>query len=312
MHSTRLLILFIAVLTFCSCKSVQEKEPQQSVFLFKDKDGLYLYDLIKQKDTVIFKASSKQIFLDEPCGFLGDTLQFGFRGEYNYPKETNTLKGNTYYKTYYSLDLKTGNNWISKKIFYEASENDTLKITTQFIAPDGKLISTNDSLTKYTRLSSTYKGITFNDNEPRFFSKSSVGDKSVYSLDGNVYLIDKTDTTLLVKFDGHFDLKFGSGYFQPRLEPKANYALVTYLPGFMNFTEQVSLKKVDIKTKDIFTFSEGSYSDLTFSKDGNFFLFKRNERQGNNDTWLSDIYIFDLTTKREFKIGEADIAQWRE
>ena len=309
MRSTRFLIFFIVVLTFYSCNSLQKKEPQQSVFLFKDKDGLYLYDFVKQKDTVIFKASSEQIFLDEPSAFSGDILQFGFRGEYNYPNETNTLKGETYYKTYYSLDLKTGNNWISKKVLYEVSENDTLKIITQFIAPDGKVISIKDSSAKYEGLSSTYKGITFNDNEPRFFSISTVGNKSVYSLRGNIYLTDQTDTTLLVKFDGHFDPKFGSGYFQPRLEPKAKYALVTYLPGFMSFSE-ASLKKVDIKTKDISTFSKGDYSDLTFSKDGNFFLFKRNERQGKNDTWLSDIYIFDLTTKKEFKIGEADSAQW--
>ena len=46
------------------------------------------------------------------------------------------------------------------------------------------------------------------------------------------------------------------------------------------------------------------------TKDGNFFLCKRNERQGENDTWVSDIYIFDLTTKNEFKIGEAYHAQW--
>lgn len=236
-------------------------------------------------------------------------MQFGFRGEYNYPNETNTLKGSTYYKTYYSLNIKTGSNWISKKVLYETTESDSLKITTQFFAPDGKLVSTNDSLTKYQGLSSTYDGITFNDNEPRFFSKSTVGNKSVYSLRSNIYLTNQTDTTLLIKFDGHFDPKFGSGYFQPRLDPKANYALITYLPGFMNFSEP-SLKKVDLNTKDIFTFSKGAYLDLTFSKDGNFFLFKRNERQGKNDTWLSDIYIFDLTTKKEFKIGEADVAQW--
>lgn len=309
MHPTRLLIFFIAVLILCSCNSGQRKEPQQSVLLFKDKDGLYLYDFTKQKDTVIFKANSKQIFLDEPCTFSGDTLEFGFRGEYDYPKETNTLKGSTYYKTYYSLNIKTGSNWLSKKVLYETTESDSLKIITQFFAPDGKLVSTNDSLTKYQGLSSTYNGITFNDNEPRFFSKSTVGNRSVYSLRGNIYLTDQADTTLLVKFDGHFDPKFGSGYFQPRLEPKANYALVTYLPGFMSFFEP-SLKKVDIKTKNISTFSKGSYSDLAFSKDGNFFLFKRNERQGKNDTWFSDIYIFDLTTKKEFKIGEADVAHW--
>jgi len=138
-----------------------------------------------------------------------------------------------------------------------------------------------------------------------------VGQKSVYSSRGNIYLTDQIDTTLLVKFDGHFDPKFGSGYFQPRLEPKAKYALVTYLPGFMSFSE-ASLKKVDIKTNDISPFSKGVYLDLTFSKDGNFFLFKRNKRKGENDTWLSDIYIFNLTAKKEFKIGEADLAQWTE
>jgi len=222
MHSTILFIFFIAVLTFCSCKRGEKEEPQQSVLLFKDKDELYLHDFIKKKDTVIFKADSNQIFLDEQCEFSEDTLQFGFRGEYDYPNETNTLKGDIYYKTYYSLVLKTGDNWISKKVLYEASESDTLKITTQVFAQNGKLISSKDSLTKYQGLSSTYKGITYNDNKPRFFSQSTVGDKSVYSLRGNIYLTYQADTTLLVKFDGHFDSKFGSGYFQPKLDPKPN------------------------------------------------------------------------------------------
>jgi len=299
----------VAILILYGCHSEQKREQQQSVLLFEDKDGLYLYDFTKQKDTIIFKANSKQIFLDEPCVFLGDTMQFGFAGEYNYPNETSTFKGEIYYKTYYSLNIRTGNSWISKKVLYETTESDSLKITTQFFAPDGKLVSTKDSLTKYQGLSSTYNGLTFNDTKPRFFSKSTVGNKSVYSLYGNIYLTDQADTTLLVKFDGHFDPKFGSGYFQPRLDPNTSYVLVTYLPGFMGFSEP-SLKKVDINTKVVSTFHKGSYSDLIFSKDGNFFLFKRNGRQGKNDTWLSDIYIFDLTTKKEYKIGEADVAQW--
>jgi hypothetical protein len=309
MHYKRLLVFFIAVLTSCSCNRGQKQEPSQSVYLFKDRDGLYLYDFIKQRDTLIFKATSSQIFLEEPYAISEDTLQFGFGGEYNYPNETNNLKGDTYYKTYYSLDLKTGKNWVSKKIFYEVSETDTLKITTQIIAPDGKLMSTKDSSTKFESLSSTYNGIKFNNNMQRFFSTSTVGNKSVFSLRGNIYLAEQTDTTLLVKFDGLFDPKFGSGYFQPRLEPKGKYVLVTYLPGFMSFSNP-SLKKIDLAKKGISTFSDGNYSDLTFSKDGNFFLFKRNERQGRNDTWLSDIYVFDLATKKEYKIGEADFAQW--
>jgi len=49
---------------------------------------------------------------------------------------------------------------------------------------------------------------------------------------------------------------------------------------------------------------------MTFSNDGNFLLFRRNEREGSNDTWQSDIFILDLHNGEEYKIANAYSAQW--
>ena len=158
---------------------------------------------------------------------------------------------------------------------------------------------------------SSYKGITYNNSKPRFFSQSILGDKSVFSLKGNIYLTQKSDTILLVKYDGQFDPTFGSGYYQPVLDPTGTYALFSYLPGFMNFKEKNSLQKVDIKTKKVSVIKNGEFYDLSFSENGQFLLFQNNERQGVNNTWISDIYILDLATNEDKKIGEAYSASWR-
>ena len=104
------------------CSANSKTFPSQNVFLFKDKDGLYSYDFVTKKELLIFKASDKQIFLDETCFLQNDTLTFGIKGNVDF-KSDSTI----YSKIYYSVDLKTKKYWIFKRILYEQKDT-VLKI----------------------------------------------------------------------------------------------------------------------------------------------------------------------------------------
>lgn len=301
----------MTVATLLSCTAGLTSQPKQSIYLSKDKDGLYLYDPTTEKEKNIFKATDKQVFLDEPLKISGDTLTFGIMGELVFAETSPTESGGErYFKDYYSVDLKTGKSWLSGKISYEVIGHSTLNIKVLSVDINGKTNILSDTSMIYKGSSTTSKGVVYNDFKPRFFSKQSLGDKSVFSLRGSIYYANKSDTTLLVEYKGHFDPKFGSGYFQPQLDPTGRYAVFRYLPGFMNFKEDALLQKVNIQTKKTEILKTGDFNDPTFSADGKFILFSRDQKEGKLNTWISKIYLLDMTTLKERKISNAYSAQW--
>lgn len=311
MQTRKLTILILTVATLINCGARLTSQPKQSIYLFKDKDGLYSYDPKTNKETIIFKASDKQVFLDEPLKISGDTLTFGIKGDLVFSETSPSESGGErYFNEYYSVDLKTGKSWLSKKILYEVIGHSTLNVKAILIDINGKQNAVFDTSMIYQGSSLTSKGVSYNNIKPRFFSKHSLGDKSVFSRRGSIYYTDKSDTTLLVEYKGHFDPKFGSGYFQPQLDPTGQYVVFRYLPGFMNFNEEASLQKVNIQTKKTEILKTGDFNDPTFSEDGNFILFSCNEKKGKLNTWISKIYLLDLTTLEEQKISNAYSAQW--
>lgn len=116
----------------------------------------------------------------------------------------------------------------------------------------------------------------------------------------------------MVEYEGNFDPKFGSGYSQPQLDPTGQFVIFRYLPSFINFKEFASLQKVDIKTKRREVVKIGEFNTPTFSADGKSILFKRDQKEGKLNTWISKIYLLELTTLKERKIGDAYSAQWDE
>ncbi len=303
-----LLIILIYVVTSISAYGIDDNL-NQSILLFKDKDGVYLYDHQTQREKLIFKAK-KRIFLDEPYYLVNDTLTFGFKGEIILTEIGENSRRRNYYKEYYSIDLTSGNYWISKKTLYEI-ENSILKVKTFKLTPDGEAVLVNETTSVYKRGSSSYKGFTFNNLKPRFYSEHCVGSKTVFSLCGSIYLVDKSDTTLLVDFKGKFDPKFGSGYYQPQIDPKGEFVVFRYLPGIINLEEEPSLQKIDLITKRIEIVKNGRFVKPMFSENGNYLLYKRDERKGKKHTWISSINLLNLRTLEEKQIGKAYSAGWK-
>ena len=311
MQRRKLTILILTIATLISCAAGLNSQPKQLIYLFKDKVGLYSYDSTTDKETTIFKATDKQVFLDEPLRISGDTLTFGIKGELVFTETSPTESGGErYFNDYYSVDLKTGKNWLSGKINYEVIGHSTLKIKVLSFDINGKSNVLSDTTMVYKGSSSTSKGVSYNNFKPRFFSKQSLGDKSVFSLRGSIYYTNKSDTTLLVEYKGNFDPKFGSGYFQPRLDPSGQYVVYRYLPGFLNFKEDPNIQKINIQTKKTEIIKAGEFNNPIFSADGKFILFSRDEKEGKSNTWISSIYLLDLTTFKEQKISNAYSAQW--
>ena len=313
MQKTKLTILLLIVATLKSCVAGPTSRPKQSIYLFKDKDGLYLYDPVFDKEKLIFKAMEYQVFLDEPLKTSGDTLTFGINGELVFAEISPTESGGErYFNDYYSVYLKTGESWLSGRITYEVIGHSSLRIKTLSYDTHGKERVLSDTSMIYKGSLSTSKGVVYNDFNPRYFSKHSIGNKSVFSLRGNIYYTEESDTTLLIEYQGNFDPKFGSGYFQPQLDPTGTYVIFCYLPGFMNFKEDASLQKVEIKTMKTEIIRTGEFNNPTFSKNGEYILFSRGQKEGKSNTWISNIYMLDIATLKERKIGKAYSAQWAE
>jgi hypothetical protein len=218
-----------------SCTNELPFKPKQSIFLFKDKDGVYLYDPTTEKEKNIFKATDKQIFLVEPYQFSNDTLTFSFCGELiNLNNNIDKSGDETYYKEYFSIALKTGNRWLSKKINYSAhfgffnTNLDAIKITTMYFNSKGDTLNQTDTTIKNPVYSFSFRnGVCFNYSND-YERSTTVNNKYVFSYQGNIYLVNKTDTTILVKNNKKYYPKDFDGYCQPQLHPAVEYMVFCY------------------------------------------------------------------------------------
>ncbi|MFT3793106.1 hypothetical protein [Flavobacterium sp.] len=297
------------ILTFFeSCSpSIPAENPKQSVYLFKDKDGLYEYDFQTAKEKLIYKCQDFQIFLDEPYTLKNDTLTFGIVGQQGTSSES---KGLYYHDYYVSVDLKTGKSRVSREVKYEALEwEKTLNIKVCDIDLEFRQKVVSDTTMPYLGYTYSYRGLKF--NKPNFYSEHRIGHQIAYSLDGSLnYMtdVDGVQSDILLP-NPSFDPRFGGGNLQPQLDPTGSYVLYTFVPVFQK--EPASLRKIGLKDKKVEIVKEGIFAHPVISADGKFVLFGRDSEENKLEAWESDIYILDLTTKQETKIAKAGLAQWK-
>ncbi len=299
--------IFLVSTLFFSCKPKAKNRLTQSIFIFKDKDGVYEYNPLKNKEQLIFKATNEQLFLNELCEFNNDTILIPIKEKYS--------NGLSYTMNYYSVANNNLKNWLSKQIIYSTkNRDDTLvNIKTFYFNENKKILAITDSIKPFKGFGYEAKESIFGDNWNSAFSISTVKQKSVSSYEGSLFLIERNDTTALLKYYGHFSRKIQSGYLEPKLAPSQDYA--TFLDAseldFFDTTKKITLNKINLESKMVTKIKEGIFSDIQFSKDGKFILYKRNEKDHENNTWSSDIYYMDLESLEEIKISNGFNAIWR-
>ena len=305
MRLTILFSYFILVVLFISCKERIASIPNQSIFLFKDNDGLYLYNPKTEKEKIILKLEKDEIFLDEPCKIINDTLIVGLK-EKKYIHEG-------FIKNYFSLDLKSGKKWLSQKLIYQKYYKEEYKLNIKTISFDlnGDTTDISDMTMPWQSTEGSWKGKVFNDLHPRFYSEQVLGDKKIFSLQGSLYLCRSLDTILILEFKGKYDPKFGCGYLQPEIDPSGKYAIYRFAPEFWDIFHSSSLRRIELDTKNTEKLKAGEFISPTFSSDGKFILFYRNYKENKLKIWSNDIYILDVLTLSEKKISNAYSAQWK-
>ena len=327
-----LYILTILLTTQCASVSINTKSDFQIVYTV-DKDGLFLYDLKTGKEKKIY--STDQVFLDENMEFLSDSiLIIGHQGKsreeekerlvyskylYRADGDSTFITDNPPYKTFdkysyltetfFSINLNSCSNYKYKTIEYEHIEHTTLNIKTTLFDSKGQIASEQDTTILCSGTSSSSKGIKFCDFE-RYFAKSDlVKGKQIFSRRGDLFITNKIDTTLLLKFDGHFDPKFGSGYYSPTISPDGKRVSFQYLAGFLKSGS--AIYEMDIETKKQNELIGESYFRPIYSPDGQKLLIAKNQRQARENTWINTIYVLDIETGKTRKIGNGSEYLWR-
>ena len=324
-------------MTGCASTSTNftDQDKHNSVIYSVDKAGLYQYD--QSTDQTIKIADLNEVFIDNSLIFINDSVVvIGYRGQeikeardkvtgerlecpcsssdslivqgivgsYKYDRYT------LYRQTFQAININDKEKWLYQTVDYEHKEMDSLTVTTSNFKQNGDTASVTDTVYRCNGISYSSNGLTFCQSE-RFYSESnSVNDKQVYSRRGNLYLKENGKETLLLEYDGNFDPKFGSGYYQPTLSPDGEKVAFRYLAGFLKSGS--GLFELDLKTMDKREITNDDYFRPIYSSDGNYLLLGKNQRQDkSNQTWINDIYILDLNNNQTKKIGKGDLFIWK-
>lgn len=279
---------------------------KQAIFLFKDNDGLYSYDLMRREEKLICKIPDSLVFLDEYYRISGDTLLVGTAG---FKRDSNQVE--TYTKYYYAVFPKTKKSYLSSKTSYTVHDR-MLSIQQFRYSPEGTESLISEKSEPWKSTSGNIHHRTYNEeSKPRFYSSSTLGDKRVFSYRGSIYLVENRDTTLLVENKDDFNPKTGPGNFNPQIHPNQEYVLFTHSPDLFSGTEP-SLQLVNLKTHKVHIVKSGDFDHPVFSEDGKFILFSRYSGKEGVKSYseLQDIFILDMANWKETKIGEASLAAW--
>jgi len=325
------LVLSSFILTIIlSCKTEIKSD---LFFLYSvDKDGVYLYSLKDNTTKSIYKTD--KVFLNDYFKLLNDsTLQVGHQSKmrseekerkvyskyfYRADGDSTFITDNPPYTTKDSYDyltdsicnvnIKTAKSFLASVVDYEHYEHSTLKIKTRNFNHDGKLISEKDTSFVCGGTSSSSKGIRFC-NFTRYYGESeTVLGKTIITERGDLILKEGNTKSVLLKFDGQFDPKFGSGYYNPTLTSDGKKTSFQYLAGFLKSGSCIYEMDIDTKSKTKLI-GEGYFNPM-YSPDNKLLLLFADNRQSKGNTWINDIYIFDIATKTKRKIGQGENYLW--
>ncbi len=267
-----------------------------------DKEGVYLYSFKDNKSKVIYKTD--KVFLNKYFKQINDsTIQVGHQSEkqneFNYEYLTDSV---------YYINLNTKKSFLAKAIEYKHYENSTLEITTRNFNKYGKLISEKDTSFVCAETSFSSKGIEFCDIKRYYGESETIHNKTIITENGDLILKENNNKSMLLKFDGNFDSKFGSGYYNPTLTSDGKKTTFQYLAGFLK--NGSCIYEMDIKTKIKTELIGEGYFNPIYSPNNKLLLLFSNNRQSKEDTWINDIYILEIATKKKKKVGQGENYIW--
>ncbi len=330
MRIYNLLFSILILTTILSCKS-QIKSNLHFAYTV-DKEGVYLYSLTDNKANAIY--TTDKVFLNDYFKQINDsTLQVGHQSKMRSEERERKVYSKYFYRadgdstfitdnppytvkdnydfltdSIYHINIKTAKSFLATVIDYEHYEHSTLKIKTRSFNNEGKLISEKDTSFVCGGTSSSSKGIRFC-NFTRYYGESeTVLGKTIITERGDLILKEGNTKTVLLKFDGHFDPKFGSGYYNPTLTSDGKKTTFQYLAGFLKSGSCVYEMDIDTKSKTKLV-GEGYFNPI-YSPDNKLLLLFSDNRQSKGNTWINDIYIFDIATKTKNKIGQGENYLW--
>lgn len=326
----KLIFSVFILTTFSGCDTRIRSDLQIAYTV--DKTGVYIYSLTDNTSKPIYKTD--KIFLNDYFRLLNDsTIQVGhqstMRSEerkrlvfskyfYNadgdstfvtdYPPYTITDNYDYLTDSIFHINIKTAKSFLASIVDYEHYEHSILKIKTRNYNQEGKLISEKDTSFVCGETSSSSKVIRFC-NFKRYYGESeTVSGKTIITERGDLILREGGTNNTLLKFDGHFDPKFGSGYYNPTLTSDGKRTAFQYLAGFLKNGSCIYEMNLDTKIKKKLI-GEGYFNPI-YSPDNKLLLLFANNRKSKKSTWINDIYILDIASKTKTKIGEGENYFW--
>ena len=331
---TKIVSIISILFLFDSCRQIDKTVNNNLQFIYTiDNDGLYFYDL--QNDSTKKIYSTDKVFLSDKVAFLNDTvLIVGHQNPVRHEKQERKVYSKYLYRAdgdstfitdnppyitidehdfvteqYFAINISNGHFYKCKTIDFEHIEHSTLKICTKEFSMNGNVLHKTDTTFLCGGTSHSSKGIRFCNDEGRFYSKSeTVNNKQIISKEGNLYQQEGNTEKMILKFDGHFEPKFGSGYFSPTLSPNGKNVTYQYIAGFLKNGSAIFEMNLETNSKTELI-GEG-YFDPKYSPDGQKLLVAKNQHQSINNTWINDIYILDIKTKKLKQIGQAENYLW--
>lgn len=327
-------ILTTLILAHCSIsKKTVDKDYNDEVIYSIDKVGVFIYNCGSKTSTKIY--STDKVFLPSSLEFLNDSfIIVGFQGKSTEGEKQRIVNSKYFYRadgdstfitdnptytiidkytylteTYFKVNIDNSQSYKYKTVNYEKNEDGHLKINTVFYSKNDSIINQQD--TTYICNSTLYnsKGITFGDFKSYFSISEIANNRQVFSKRGDLILKENGKETILLKFDGNFDPKFGSGYFNPTISADGKKVAYQYLAGFLNSGSAIFEMNIESKEKNK-VIGEG-YFKPKYSPDGNHLLIAKDKRECKDKTWISDIYILNIKTGKKSKIAEGDNFIWR-
>ena len=327
-------ILTTLILAHCSISNKSfDKDGNVEVIYSVDKVGVFIYNCESKTSKKIY--STDKVFLPSSLEFLNDSIIIvGFQGESTEIEKSRIVSSKYFYRadgdstlvtnnppytikdkytylteTFFKVNIDNSKSYKYKTINYEKNEDGPLNIKTVFYSNNDSIINQLDTTYICNSTSSNSKGIRFGDIK-RFISQSEIANnRQVFSKSGDLILKEDGKETILLKFDGYFDPKFGSGYFNPTISADGKMVAYQYLAGFLNSGSAIFQMNIESKEKNK-VIGEG-YFNPKYSPNGNYLLISKDKRQCKDKTWISDFYILNIKTGKKSKIAEGDNYVWR-